>query len=135
MDAATAKQPAPTGNGADITDMVIQDLTIRRKIGTEKYGTALRAFNGRNAMVDAYQEVLDLTVYLRQRLAEDAERESGLAVTTHDVAGLGKEMRDKQKEYFRTRKPDVLEESKELERRFDAVVSQVLDPQLFSGLK
>jgi hypothetical protein len=56
-------------------------------------------------------------------------------MTTTELAELAKRMRDKQKEYFRTRKPDVLEESKELERRFDAVVSQVLDPQLFADRK
>jgi hypothetical protein len=52
-----------------------------------------------------------------------------------ELAELAKRMRDKQKEYFRTRDTGVLEESKELERRFDAVVSQVLDPQLFSEPK
>jgi hypothetical protein len=56
-------------------------------------------------------------------------------MTTTELAELAKRMRDKQKEYFRTRSTAVLEESKELERRFDAAVSEVLDPQLFADHK
>ena len=40
-------------------------------MGIEKYGTVLQPNNGRNALVDAYQEALDLAVYLRQRIEED----------------------------------------------------------------
>lgn len=63
-------EPAPRGMGREITPLVIEDLKLRSKLGTEKYGETLRAFNGRNPLVDAYQEVLDLAQYLRQRLAE-----------------------------------------------------------------
>jgi thymidylate synthase (FAD) len=77
---ATTPQPAPTGNGADITDMVVRDLTDRREAGTLKYGTSLRAFNGRNALIDAYQESLDMTLYLRQKLTENGERSAGASV-------------------------------------------------------
>ncbi len=42
----------------------------RNKIGTEKYGTPLQAHNGRDALVDAYQEILDAAVYLRQAIEE-----------------------------------------------------------------
>ena len=41
--------------------------------GTEKYGEPLKKFNSRNAAVDAYQEVCDLAMYLRQDLEERAE--------------------------------------------------------------
>jgi hypothetical protein len=68
---AIQSQPAPTGEGSEITQMVIDDLAARREVGIQRYGRPLRMFNGRNALIDAYQEALDLTVYLRQRLAED----------------------------------------------------------------
>lgn len=42
----------------------------RDRIGRERYGTPLQAHNGRDALVDAYQEALDLVVYLRQAIAE-----------------------------------------------------------------
>jgi len=46
-------------------------MKARRKMGIEKYGTPLQPNNGRNALIDAYQEVLDLAVYLKQKIIED----------------------------------------------------------------
>lgn len=67
---ATAKQPAPSGKGDPILGMVLADLTNRALEGRDKYGEALKANNGRNALWDAYQEALDLAMYLRQAIAE-----------------------------------------------------------------
>ncbi len=50
--------------------LVIDDMRRRDLAGRRKYGTALRPFNGRDALVDAYQEALDLAVYLRQAIYE-----------------------------------------------------------------
>jgi hypothetical protein len=36
----------------------------------QRYGTLLQAGNGRDALVDAYQECLDLACYLRQAIEE-----------------------------------------------------------------
>jgi hypothetical protein len=63
-------QPRPEGRGADITPLVIADLKQRSELGKKRYGEKLKAFNGRNALVDAYQEALDLVQYLRQALEE-----------------------------------------------------------------
>ena len=63
-------QPAPDGGLGNVQALVREDLKVRERVGTERYGTSLQLFNGRNAMVDAYQEVLDLACYLRQHLAE-----------------------------------------------------------------
>jgi len=63
-------EPAPTGNGIPITPLVIEDLKRRSEAGEKKYGTVLRAHNGRDCLVDAYQEALDLCQYLRQRIEE-----------------------------------------------------------------
>ena len=49
---------------------VIADLQARKAYGLKKYGTLLQPFNGRDAAMDAYQEALDLVVYLRQMLEE-----------------------------------------------------------------
>lgn len=63
-------QPLPKGTGKEITPLVISDIQKRTDNGFRKYGERLRAFNGRNAMQDAYEEVLDLSQYLRQVLEE-----------------------------------------------------------------
>lgn len=64
-------QPAPVPNTSrPIVDLVIEDLLERRRVGTERYGTPLQAHNGRDALVDAYQEALDLCQYLRQVIEE-----------------------------------------------------------------
>jgi hypothetical protein len=69
------EQPIPSeGDGPQIVDLVKQDLDGRRRRGIETYGTPLRAHNGRDALVDAYEEALDLCCYLRQALEE---REGG----------------------------------------------------------
>lgn len=70
-------QPAPTPNNRPaIWPMVIADMQARDNLGRERYGTPLQAFNGRDALVDAYQEALDLAVYLRQAMAERDEAKS-----------------------------------------------------------
>jgi hypothetical protein len=67
---ATTAQPSPTGDGLDVTAMVVIDLQRRSAMGEKKYGTKLKTHNGRNALIDAYQEALDLCLYLRQAIAE-----------------------------------------------------------------
>ena len=70
------EQPMPVPNDtASIQEMVRQDLLTREELGRAKYGTALQAHNGRDALRDAYEEALDLCCYLRQALAEREETE------------------------------------------------------------
>ena len=65
------KQPKPTqGRGPAIWSLVIADAHKRDKFGLDKYGVRLRGKNGRDALTDAYQEALDLCVYLRQAIWE-----------------------------------------------------------------
>ncbi len=66
--------PKPNGTGQDIFSLVTEDLEERAKKGEKEYGERLRAFNGRDALIDAYQEVLDLAVYLRQLIVEKQEK-------------------------------------------------------------
>lgn len=66
-----ASQPKPvSNNNPEITSLVIRDMEARRVLGKERYGVALQAFNGRDALQDAYEEVLDLCQYLRQVIYE-----------------------------------------------------------------
>ena len=71
MSDATNEQPAPVPNGLrPVWGLVIDDMLARDRLGRERYGTPLQPMNGRDALVDAYQECLDLCVYLRQAIEE-----------------------------------------------------------------
>lgn len=66
-----ADQPPPVPNDrSSVWDLVIADMRERDGVGQARYGTPLQAHNGRDALVDAYQEALDLVVYLRQAIEE-----------------------------------------------------------------
>lgn len=65
------EQPKPRNNDTTpIVDLVKDDLEERRRKGIETYGMPLRAWNGRDALQDAYEEALDLCCYLRQAIQE-----------------------------------------------------------------
>lgn len=67
-------QVAPIVNDRPfIQDLVIADFEERKQFGIRKYGTALQAGNGRNALQDIYEELIDAVVYLRTELEERAE--------------------------------------------------------------
>lgn len=53
-----------------VLDQIVQDMRERNDIGTQRYGGPLLAHDGRNSMVDAYQELLDALVYTRKALME-----------------------------------------------------------------
>lgn len=54
-----------------IFDLVIADLRQREAQGAETYGKArMMAGDGRDSLRDAYEEALDLAVYLRKAIAE-----------------------------------------------------------------
>jgi len=61
--------PTPNDNPS-IHGLVIEDIRERLELGINRYGTPLQAHNGRNALRDAYEEVLDLAVYVKQVLEE-----------------------------------------------------------------
>ena len=70
---ANEPEPAPSPvDGTPIWELVVRDMQEHDKMGEKKYGHRLRAGNGRDALVDAYQEALDLAVYLRQKIEEDS---------------------------------------------------------------
>jgi hypothetical protein len=65
-------QPPPIARPElpSIHDLVIADLTGRKDYGYRKYGTPITARNGRDPLMDAYEESLDLCTYLRQAIEE-----------------------------------------------------------------
>jgi len=64
-------QPDPViNNYPAVWPLVMVDMAARDHGGRAKYGTALQPFNGRDALTDAYQEALDLAVYLRTAIFE-----------------------------------------------------------------
>lgn len=75
-------QPKPTHNNLPaVWELVKADMTKRNEFGTNKYGTPLQPFNGRDVLQDAYEEALDLCVYLRQAIYE---RNVKMAVSLDD---------------------------------------------------
>jgi hypothetical protein len=101
---AAAPQPIPVGDGIDVAvvaaerlkelglNEIAEDIEARIRLGERKYGTRLKAFNGRDAYMDAYQEILDFLNYTMQGVVERREgcqnlfdRAVSLAV---DVQGL-----------------------------------------------
>jgi hypothetical protein len=66
-----AEQPLPTAaQGPCIQDLVLTDILQRKQVGIERYGQALHAHNGRDMLQDAYEEALDLVMYLRGLIEE-----------------------------------------------------------------
>lgn len=66
------KQPKPkrTAKSKIVMPLVVKDLKERYRIGLARYGNPLMTFNKRDALQDAYEEILDLTMYLRQIIEE-----------------------------------------------------------------
>ena len=65
------EQPVPVENNhPHVYNLLVEDLETRYKIGMQRYGKALRPFNGRDALRDAYEEAIDLAFYLRQSIYE-----------------------------------------------------------------
>ena len=65
----TQPPPRPT-SGPHIHDQVAADLAQRKTLGTATYGQPLQAHNGRDALWDLYEELLDACTYLRQVISE-----------------------------------------------------------------
>lgn len=68
------EQPNPQHNDSvPVWDQVIEDMKARNELGKKRYGTALQANNGRDALVDLNEELLDGLAYLKQHMIEQRE--------------------------------------------------------------
>jgi len=72
------EEPGPLDGEDSVTGQVLMDLLERQELGKGRYGTELKTHNGRDPLVDAYQELLDLALYLRQHLMElESDKSNG----------------------------------------------------------
>lgn len=67
----------------DITWEVMKDLALRSTKGVKKYNTTLAENNHQNMLQHAYEEVLDLSQYLKKEL-----------ITMNTIQDLVKEIED-----------------------------------------
>lgn len=93
---STLIQPPPTNGGIKVLDgmadlliyhnteglVLYKCLQNRAIVGREKYGMWLETNNGRNSLVDAFQEALDLIMYLKQY---DMEQTIDIYLTSFDI--------------------------------------------------
>lgn len=73
MNKASEHQPAPQPGQQVVGDVVLADIRARMEVGHERYGTYLQTHNGRSALWDLYQELLDACMYIRQHIAEQPQ--------------------------------------------------------------
>lgn len=74
MSGAAVHEPLPQPGKTPVADLVLADIQARVDAGFQKYGTKLMTHNGRDPLWDAYQEAIDLVMYLRQAIAERDEK-------------------------------------------------------------
>lgn len=60
-----------SGRAKEVKSQLLADMVARDALGRERYGTPLQTHNGRDHLRDAYEEALDLVVYLRASMIED----------------------------------------------------------------
>ena len=84
----TRPQDDPVAGREAVGDLLLRDIVDRIAFGREKYGTELMTENGRNPLVDGYQEVLDLAFYVRQAIEEQKNDYRDLQVAYNLVAAV-----------------------------------------------
>lgn len=89
------EQPSPTANEYPaVWPLVIMDMANRDQVGRKRYGVPLQPHNGRDALRDAYEEVLDQAAYIKSAMIERDESWEMIKSASALVAGkecLGKE--------------------------------------------
>jgi len=87
-------QPAPRNHikSNEVLNHVISEIINISNRGKMAYGTRLRTFNGRDGLMDAFEESVDQTFYLKQKLMEfDVETKEILDVISLLNSGDNKE--------------------------------------------
>jgi hypothetical protein len=68
-------QPLPRAGQQNVSEAVKADLDARIQLGIQRYGQPLQTFNGRDALKDLYEELLDACHYAKQAILErDVEK-------------------------------------------------------------
>lgn len=68
-------QPLPTEGQEDVQAALIREIEARRELGKQRYGRPLQTFNGRDALRDLLDELLDGATYAMQVRMEIAARQ------------------------------------------------------------
>lgn len=71
----------------EVYKLLIEDVLKRREDGIEEYGTPLMTHNGRQALVDCYDEFLDALYYTGQMIMEEPKNLA--AYHLHNLALAG----------------------------------------------
>lgn len=66
-------QPLPKPGKLPVQQILIHAIEERREHGIRKYGRALETDNGRNALQDAWEEAMDLLLYLTRARLEHGD--------------------------------------------------------------
>src|SRR5205085_1432104 len=94
------EQPDPKPNDLPaVWDLVLAAMKDRDAVGRERYGVPLQPFNGRRALRDLAEELLDATVYtfqeiyerdaLEKRIGDAVEMLRGMIVRCPNCQGRG----------------------------------------------
>lgn len=82
-------QPLPKKNNHPaVWDLVIEDMKARDEAGQKTYGVRLQPFNGRSFLWDAYEEILDLAVYIRGKIYEEESKAEVVDLETFEGRAL-----------------------------------------------
>jgi len=92
-------QPAPKPNDTQpIHEQVIEDIKRRAEVGKQNYGTYLQVNNGRDSLLDAYEEAQDKALYLKQAILERDALVMELEVAREELRRLTQANADLRKE-------------------------------------
>ena len=74
---------------------LLADLRARAEVGKKTYGTRLMSHNGRDALQDAHEEILDALAYIWQARMEysDQKRSMWLGMMWRDLAAIERQIR------------------------------------------
>jgi hypothetical protein len=85
-------QPLPAEGQENVQDALIEHIKQRRALGVQRYGRPLQTFNGRNAVLDLLEELLDGATYAMQvemeKKAVQARIHEALHLHRADALGL-----------------------------------------------
>lgn len=69
-----------------VWDQVIADMKKRDEVGWARYRKALTPHDGRDSLRDAYEEALDLVVYLKKEMLERIDKDKLIKAQADRIA-------------------------------------------------
>jgi hypothetical protein len=81
-------QPPPKKNdGPAVWSLVVRDMNLRDETGFKRYGVRLQPHNGRDTLMDLYEELLDAVAYTKTYMLEAACQKEKINQVLALVAG------------------------------------------------